>query len=66
MRSIGDIQNVVQDHKARKKEAIQQVTQKLVKASKSSLDLGVKIVFLGFCSSLVVYMTVKAFMLAVQ
>lgn len=62
--SIGELQNQLSTKAQAKKEMIQKAFSNLKQGTKTTLTTGYKIVFYGFCSSLAVYMIVKAFMLA--
>lgn len=60
--SVGSVQNYL----AKKAENKKAVIQNAVIQVKKSSFIGFKIVWFGFCSSVVVYMVVKAVMLALQ
>lgn len=62
--SIGEFQNQISEKAKAKKEMIQRAFQNLKQGTQETLVVGYKIVWYGFCSSLTVYMLVKAFMLA--
>lgn len=64
--SVGELQNRLTQKAEQKKEAIKQLKRDVIYTAKQSSVIGYKIVWYGFCSSIVVYLTVKAFMIAIQ
>lgn len=64
MRSIGEIQNIMNDKVQKKKEYIERVTASITKETKTTLRNGMLILWYGLCSSIVIYMAVRAVMFA--
>jgi hypothetical protein len=63
-KSIGDFQNEIDAKAKRAKEAMDILKSSIVKEATVSGSIGLRILWLGLCSSVVVYMTVRAFMFA--
>lgn len=62
--SIGTYQNSIEQKKKKTKEALEYFKKQTVIAVQETGSLGVKILWLGLCSSVVLYMAVRAVMLA--
>lgn len=62
--SIGEFQNQISAKAKAKQEMIQKAFTNLKQGTKDTLVIGYKIVWYGLCSSVTVYMIVKAFTLA--
>jgi hypothetical protein len=63
--SIGELTNIAQGVNDARKAFVADIAKKISTEVKNSFSIGTRIIWYGFCSSLVVYMLVKAFMLAV-
>ena len=62
--SVGDYQNAIEAKKKRTKEAMDSLKSSIVKEATVSGSIGLRILWLGVCSSAVLWLAVRAVVIA--